>query len=179
MKIILPIIVALLAAALPLRAEIIQTAYLQTETMDLTAVGTIDWCVYRVDDTNKPTFPAADWKKSGVGITREIRARGIIKKNEVTKFTGVGWGWTDGTRRGSHSRRQGDDVYARLGLRWNGIASHGVPGPSGCFRQAGVIGRCQALCGLFSRAGGGPDWRAQGAQVAAYRRCWRQRRAAR
>ena len=96
--------------------------YLDVETMDLTRVGTIDWCVFRLDDPSKPTFPAADWKDSGAGITREIRIRGNIERSEATRFTGLGWGWTDGSNRKCHSRRQGDDDG--MGIRaWIGADS--------------------------------------------------------
>jgi len=89
--------VLLLAAGLA-GAGIVDASYQQAETMDLTSVGAIDWCVYRVEDVRKRTFAAADWKKAGSGIARKIGVRGRINKVEDTQWTGVGWGWTDGTK---------------------------------------------------------------------------------
>ena len=59
-------------------ADIRQVRFLPAETMDLTAVGTIDWCVYRVTDAPKPTFAAADFMKGGEGVGRKIAVRGTI-----------------------------------------------------------------------------------------------------
>jgi hypothetical protein len=156
MRKVLPITVMVLAFALPLRAGIIQTAFVQAETLDLTAAGTIDWCVYRIDDADKSTYPAADWKKSGSGIFRKIRVRGSVKKNEATKFTGVGWGWTDGTRLGTHSRRQGDDdgmgIRAWIGADSAMIFEFAAP-PAGKQHQAYLMLRCDGRIKITARQG--------------------------
>jgi hypothetical protein len=97
MKRVVTTVLTALAFSLPAHGEVLEVRYFGGETMDLTRVGTIDWCVFRPDDPSKPTYSAADWKDGGAGITREIRIRGNIEKSEITRFTGVGWGWTDGT----------------------------------------------------------------------------------
>jgi hypothetical protein len=137
-------------------ADIRQARFLPAETMDLTAVGTIDWCVYRVTDASKPAFEAADFKKGGEGIGRKIAVRGTIGKVEGTRWTGVGWGWTDGTKAATHQHRQGDDdgtgIRAWLG---RGVAMElsFAAAPDGKARQAHVILRSDGKVRIVARQG--------------------------
>jgi hypothetical protein len=108
-------VAACLGLPAPTAAEIISVSYQQAETMDLTRVGSVDWCVYRVADVAGPSLTAADFKKGGSGIARKIAVRGRVQKVEDTQWTGVGWGWTDGTKLASHSHRQGDQDH--MGIR--------------------------------------------------------------
>ncbi|MHC4247755.1 MAG: hypothetical protein ACYS9X_01375 [Planctomycetota bacterium] len=138
------------------RGSITSASYHKAETMDLTRVGTVDWCVYRVDNMAAPTFAAADWKRGGAGVERVIRIRGRVKRAEATQFTGVGWGWTDGTRLASHTHRQGTDDG--MGVRaWIGKEGALVFGfaaaPPGEERQAHVIFRSDGRLTVLARQG--------------------------
>ena len=138
------------------RAEVLSAAFLPAETIDLTKAGAIDWCVYRVADANAPTFVAADWKKGGAGIARKIGITGRVKKAEVTRWTGVGWGWADGTKLAAHSRRQGDAEAAGIRAwidRGGALVFEFAAAPAGKQRQAHLIVRCDGKIDVVARQG--------------------------
>jgi hypothetical protein len=140
------------------RGGIVSVSYHKAETMDLTRVGTLDWCVYEVRRAGDapPSFPAADGKRGGRGVAREVRVRGRLAKAEATRWTGVGWGWTDGTRLASHAHRQGagdsTGVRAWLGGRSALVFEFAAP-PTGEERQAHVIFRSDGRLMVLARQG--------------------------
>ena len=138
------------------RADIVSAAYHPGETMDLTRVGAVDWCVYRITDVDAKSFGLGDCKKGGAGIARTIGVRGRVTKVEITKFTGVGWAWTDGATLASHSHRQGDDDG--MGVRaWlakdAALLFTFAPAPDGGPRQAHLIVRCDGRINIVARQG--------------------------
>jgi len=146
----------LLAGPGAVRGEIVSASYHPAETIDLTATGTVDWCVYRVADAAKGLLVAADWKKGGLGVAREIAVSGRLKKVEETQWTGVGWGWSDGTKTLAHTHRQGDRDGS--GIRAS-IASAGAlvfafpPAPSGRVYQAHLIVRSDGKVRILAEQG--------------------------
>jgi len=65
-----------LAAALvshaPASADILSTRFQRGETMDLTKVETIDWCVYRITDVAARSFGLGECSKGGAGIAAAL-----------------------------------------------------------------------------------------------------------
>lgn len=151
-----PAAVALALGAGPASAEIVWTSYQQAETMGLTEVGTVDWCVYRVEDLEAPGLRAADHKNGGSGIGRKIGVKGRIKKVEDTQWTGVGWGWTDGTKLASHSHRQGDKdgQGCRVWLdSESALVFEFAAPPAGEQHQAHLIVRCDGRIDIVAAQG--------------------------
>ncbi len=134
--------------------EIRDARCVPAETLDLTGAGTIDWCVYQMAAGDAPTFAASDTKRGGEGIGREIALVGRLSKAERTRWTGVGWGWTDGAPRAAHTHRQGDSdgdgfrawLPAQAGMRF-GFA----PGPAE--RVACVLFRAEGRLTVTARQG--------------------------
>ena len=84
---------AALVCADPAPADMVSTSYRPAETMDLTTVGTVDWCVYRIEDAAAPTFVAADSRKGGAGIAGvpRIPTRQELAANEAQRLGNLGF----------------------------------------------------------------------------------------
>jgi len=135
---------ALLASVV--RAEIVSTSFKRVDSLDLTAAGTIDWAVFG-HGAGEDSLDAVDCKRAGAGIGRKLAVAGLSKDYggdgcEGSMWTGVAWGWRDGSRRARlvHHSGQSSGTGMRVSIASGGkIAFKFAGAGEGETRQASLI----------------------------------------
>ena len=105
-------VVAVVTVVAAARGEIRSASFDgSADSLDLTKAGTVDWAAFgRGERGDQPArtfaFEAGDFKKGGSGIARALKVGSLGKGHgglgaRDYRFTGGGWSWDDGTRRGS------------------------------------------------------------------------------